>query len=97
MKVDEQRTRDFAYQIWESEGQPVGQQQRHWEMALKLVEAADSAAELQPGKPARKVRKEEVSIREAPAPRKKSPKEKPAQPSSSKKTAALQSIGKSTK
>ncbi len=27
----------LAYKIWESEGRPEGQQQRHWDMALKIV------------------------------------------------------------
>ncbi|MGV8917668.1 MAG: DUF2934 domain-containing protein [Pseudomonas sp.] len=39
MSADEKRIRDFAYQIWESEGQPHGQGDRHWEMARKLAEA----------------------------------------------------------
>ncbi|HJR27144.1 MAG TPA: DUF2934 domain-containing protein [Pseudomonas sp.] len=39
MSTDEKRIREFAYQIWESEGKPVGQEARHWEMACKLAEA----------------------------------------------------------
>ncbi|MBC2688656.1 MULTISPECIES: DUF2934 domain-containing protein [Pseudomonas] len=39
MSTDEKRVREFAYQIWESEGQPQGQEARHWEMARKLAEA----------------------------------------------------------
>ncbi|MCF3154702.1 DUF2934 domain-containing protein [Pseudomonas juntendi] len=39
MSVDEKRIREFAYQIWESEGKPAGQEDRHWEMARKLAEA----------------------------------------------------------
>jgi len=39
MSADEKRIRDFAYQIWESEGKPHGQEARHWEMARKLAEA----------------------------------------------------------
>jgi hypothetical protein len=35
----EHRVREFAYQIWESEGKPEGQAERHWEMAWKLAEA----------------------------------------------------------
>ncbi len=38
----EDRIREFAYQIWESEGKPHGQAKRHWEMATKLVEAEQS-------------------------------------------------------
>lgn len=39
MSVEDKRIREFAYQIWESEGQPEGQEERHWEMARKLAEA----------------------------------------------------------
>ncbi|QJD60528.1 DUF2934 domain-containing protein [Pseudomonas sp. gcc21] len=44
MTADEQRIRDFAYQIWESEGRPSGKHERHWEMARKLVEAENQEA-----------------------------------------------------
>lgn len=43
MNLNENRVREFAYQIWESEGRPHGQHQRHWEMACKL--AASQAAD----------------------------------------------------
>ncbi|MFD2189646.1 DUF2934 domain-containing protein [Pistricoccus aurantiacus] len=43
MANDELRVRQLAYRIWESEGRPEGQQQRHWDMALKIV-AAEQAA-----------------------------------------------------
>ncbi|MNO77872.1 hypothetical protein D3C76_689950 [compost metagenome] len=43
MKNDEQRIRELAYQIWESEGRPHGQADRHWEMARSLVEAESTA------------------------------------------------------
>lgn len=39
MSTDDKRIREFAYQIWESEGKPEGQESRHWEMARKLAEA----------------------------------------------------------
>lgn len=39
MKVNEARVRELAYQIWESEGRPDGQQERHWRMAHSLAEA----------------------------------------------------------
>ncbi|MCY1405341.1 hypothetical protein D9M71_205800 [compost metagenome] len=39
MSADDKRIREFAYQIWESEGKPTGQEERHWEMARKLAEA----------------------------------------------------------
>lgn len=43
MADDEQRVRQLAYRIWESEGRPDGQAQRHWDMAWKIV-AAERAA-----------------------------------------------------
>lgn len=39
MNNDDKRIREFAYQIWESEGKPDGQDARHWEMAHKLAQA----------------------------------------------------------
>ena len=39
MSTEDKRVREFAYQIWESEGKPDGEQDRHWEMARKLAEA----------------------------------------------------------
>lgn len=35
--TDEERVRQLAYSIWEAEGRPEGQQQRHWDRALKIV------------------------------------------------------------
>ncbi|TWC23079.1 MULTISPECIES: DUF2934 domain-containing protein [unclassified Pseudomonas] len=49
MSTDDKRIREFAYQIWESEGKPAGQEKRHWEMARKLAEAEALA----PSKPAK--------------------------------------------
>ncbi|MBV6822978.1 DUF2934 domain-containing protein [Pseudomonas sp. PD9R] len=49
MSTEDKRIREFAYQIWESEGQPEGQEARHWEMARKLAEAEA----LTPKKPAK--------------------------------------------
>lgn len=39
MKVDERRVSELAYQIWESEGRPEGQHDRHWRMAHSLAQA----------------------------------------------------------
>ncbi|MBF8756212.1 DUF2934 domain-containing protein [Pseudomonas guariconensis] len=50
MSADEKRIREFAYQIWESEGKPVGQEERHWEMARKLAEAEALAPKVPPRK-----------------------------------------------
>lgn len=43
MDIDKKRISEFAYQIWQSEGEPQGQEERHWEMARKLAEAESSA------------------------------------------------------
>ncbi|GAB2803129.1 hypothetical protein GCM10027040_34220 [Halomonas shantousis] len=45
MADDELRIRQLAYRIWESEGRPEGQQQRHWDMALKIVTAERTSGE----------------------------------------------------
>lgn len=51
MSTNEKRIREFAYQIWESEGQPQGQEARHWEMAHKLAQAeALAPAKAEPAK-----------------------------------------------
>jgi hypothetical protein len=34
-----ERIRQMAHRIWESEGRPHGQDERHWHMARRLVEA----------------------------------------------------------
>ena len=52
MNVNEQRVREFAYQIWESEGRPFGHSERHWEMASKLALGESS----QPAPKAKKTR-----------------------------------------
>jgi len=52
----EDRIRDRAHALWLQEGQPSGQEQRHWEQALAEVDAEDAPA----AKPAKK----------APAPKK---------------------------
>lgn len=41
MNINEHRVREFAHQIWESEGRPDGQAHRHWEMACRLAEESE--------------------------------------------------------
>ena len=43
MDIDEKRISEFAYHIWQSEGEPEGEEARQWEMARKLAEAESSA------------------------------------------------------
>ena len=43
----EQRVRMLAYRIWESEGRPDDQDDRHWEMAERIVEAENAREEEQ--------------------------------------------------
>lgn len=71
MSTDDKRIREFAYQIWESEGRPEGHEARHWEMARKLAEAEALA----PGNKV-KVAPSKASARSATA----SAVEKPAAP-----------------
>jgi hypothetical protein len=48
MIIHEQRIREFAYQIWESEGKPQGHSGRHWEIAFKLATRSHSDSDIQP-------------------------------------------------
>ena len=44
----EERVRAKAHEIWEGEGRPEGQQDRHWQIACQMID--DTAlAESQPG------------------------------------------------
>lgn len=48
--TDEERVRQLAYSIWEAEGRPEGQQQQHWDRALRIVateQAAGNDADLE--------------------------------------------------
>lgn len=37
--MNENELRELAYNIWEAEGRPVGQAERHWHMAVSLAES----------------------------------------------------------
>jgi hypothetical protein len=39
----EQRVRETAYHLWEKAGRPMGQAERHWEMAERLADEADGS------------------------------------------------------
>lgn len=41
-----ERVQQLAHQIWEAEGRPDGQAQRHWQMAERLVAAEIAAARM---------------------------------------------------
>jgi hypothetical protein len=78
MSIDEQRVREFAYQIWESEGKPAGQEDRHWAMARKLAEA-EAVSEQLPAtpRPRRISKPKAVTLAEAEA-QAANPADKPA-------------------
>ena len=43
---NEHNVRELAYQIWEAEGRPVGQEERHWQMAMEQAGlSADSSTD----------------------------------------------------
>lgn len=42
----QQRTEQLARQIWEAEGRPEGQHERHWYMAERLVAAEEAVDQL---------------------------------------------------
>ncbi|WP_028237926.1 DUF2934 domain-containing protein [Stutzerimonas azotifigens] len=54
MSAKEQRIRELAYQIWESEGCPEGEDARHWEMARKLADAEEGGTATKPATRARR-------------------------------------------
>ncbi len=101
MNQDQQRIRELAYQIWESEGRPSGQEQRHWQMACKLLHS-EQQGDLQPApkkKPA--TRKPRAKPATAPA-EEASRQEKPAlleKPAAAKKPSRprRQAITRTTK
>ncbi|QMV61005.1 DUF2934 domain-containing protein [Pseudomonas berkeleyensis] len=68
MNTDEQRIREFAFQIWESEGRPHGQHERHWMMARKLAEAESQAQLSAVPKPRRISKPKTVPLSEAEQP-----------------------------
>ncbi len=81
MSTDDKRIREFAYQIWESEGKPAGQEKRHWEMARKLAEA-EALAPSKPAKAAGKLAASKPAATKStaakPATKSTTPKAKPA-------------------
>ncbi|GFM67950.1 DUF2934 domain-containing protein [Pseudomonas lijiangensis] len=78
MSADEKRIREFAYQIWESEGKPVGHEQRHWEMARKLAEAEALAPDKTSASKANKPKLPKVDAAPKTAPSKPAAKAAPA-------------------
>ena len=75
MSTNEKRIRELAYQIWESEGRPHGQEAKHWEMAHKLAQAealapAKPQAAKAPAKAAAKPVAKEATAKKPRAPRK---------------------------
>jgi len=68
MSIDEQRIREFAFQIWESEGRHHGQHERHWKMASKLAEAEAQARTQAAPKPRRVSKPKTVPLSEAEQP-----------------------------
>lgn len=43
MNSREQRIRDRAHRLWESEGRPEDQEKRHWQMAEQAIDEEDRA------------------------------------------------------
>ncbi|MHC8411376.1 DUF2934 domain-containing protein [Pseudomonas sp. Hz4] len=85
MSTNDKRIREFAYQIWESEGQPEGQEARHWEMASKLAEAEALA-------PSKSPKAAGSKTAGAKAPANKSTNGKAAEPKAKAKPAAASKV-----
>lgn len=61
--MSDERIRQLAYEIWHAEGRPNGQDQRHWEMASKLVEAETAKTPSKPRAPRKpKAALEQVAV-----------------------------------
>jgi hypothetical protein len=85
MSTDDKRIREFAYQIWESEGKPEGHESRHWEMARKLAEAEALAPKKSPKAAGSKTAGKALDGKAAPAKPKPAAKAKPASTTSAAK------------
>ncbi len=48
MQLNENRIRECAYQIWESEGRPNGSADEHWHKACKSLEAESQSSKAHP-------------------------------------------------
>ncbi|AHL75668.1 hypothetical protein CH92_11345 [Stutzerimonas stutzeri] len=79
MNKDEKRIREFAYDIWVSEGRPDGQDERHWQMACKLVEAENGKSMEKPASRSRKTATKPTDATPAAKPGKAAKVAKPAQ------------------
>ncbi|MBG6636230.1 DUF2934 domain-containing protein [Pseudomonas aeruginosa] len=89
MSADEKRIREFAYQIWESEGGPDGQAERHWAMARQRAEAEAAAAAPKKTRGRAKAAKETPALLQAPTAKPRKPRAaSPARPASEKPAAA---------
>jgi hypothetical protein len=51
MNGHEQRIREVAFYLWEQEGYPDGQAERHWRMAKEMIEKEDADRREQEGEP----------------------------------------------
>lgn len=76
--MNEQTIRELAYQIWEAEGRPEGQQERHWSLAHKLAREAARPAVAAPA--ARVSRSRPRAADDVPARRSGGRQKKPEQP-----------------
>jgi hypothetical protein len=77
----QERIRNRAHQIWQEEGQPAGQHERHWHQAVADVdqeEAAGTSAAKKPAKKAAGAAKAKAAPKEAKAATKTSKPKKAA-------------------
>ncbi len=51
MSDRESRIREIAYFIWEEEGRPEGQAERHWQSARAIVESLEAESKTAEGEP----------------------------------------------
>lgn len=51
MNGNEHRIREVAFSLWEQEGYPDGQAERHWRMAEEMIEKEDAERRDKEGEP----------------------------------------------
>lgn len=51
MDENEERIREVAYSLWQQEGYPDGEAERHWRMAKAMIEKEDAERREQEGEP----------------------------------------------
>ncbi|TPK61802.1 DUF2934 domain-containing protein [Mesorhizobium sp. B2-4-15] len=74
----QERIRNRAHEIWQEEGQPAGQHERHWHQATADIDREDATGTSSAAKKATGAVKAKAASKEAKAPKKTSKPKKAA-------------------